>query len=189
MGWKVNLWARLLDGEHAFKLLNSLFRLVRSNSTKMTGGGTYPNLFDAHPPFQIDGNFGVTAGIAEMLIQSHGGEIHLLPALPQAWHTGKVTGLKARGGFTVDMEWANGQLTKATIHSVLGGNCRIRTNEKRTVNMTFEIAKGESPNRLFDVIDAGKPLIKDPSKLMEMTVNQGFVIDFKTKKGGIYTIL
>ena len=124
MGWKVCLWARLLDGNHALKLIGDQLTLVRTEKKK---GGTYSNLFDAHPPFQIDGNFGCTAGIAEMLLQSHDGTVHLLPALPDAWSTGKVEGLKARGGFEVEMSWDGHELREVGILAHQGGTIRIRS--------------------------------------------------------------
>ena len=135
LGWRVNLWARLLDGNHAYALFRNLLHPSREEGTRYdgNGGGTYPNLLDAHPPFQIDGNFSSTAGVIEMLLQSQNAELHLLPALPDAWAAGSVRGLVARGGFLVDMEWSDHRLKSAVIHARNDGDCVVRTSEPVTV--------------------------------------------------------
>ena len=136
MGWKVCLWARLHDGDHALSLIRDQLTPPGGHS-----GGTYPNLFDAHPPFQIDGNFGCCAGIAEMLVQSHAGYIELLPALPTEWRDGHVRGLRCRGGFEIlDLEWHDGAVTRCTMRSTLGGTLRVMVDGAL---LTIETEKGE----------------------------------------------
>lgn len=136
-GWKINFWTRLLDGDHAYTLIRELLKYTNETGTIMSrGGGTYPNLFDAHPPFQIDGNFAGTAGMAEMLLQSHQDKLHLLPAIPTSWPSGKVSGLRGRGGFEVSMQWEKNTLTQAQVKSINGEELRLLTHKPVTVQGT-----------------------------------------------------
>ncbi|GAB4003928.1 glycoside hydrolase family 95 protein [Spirosoma migulaei] len=189
MGWKVNWWARMQDGNHAYKLIQNQLTPVGLNEG---GGGTYNNLFDAHAPFQIDGNFGCTSGITEMLMQSHEGAIHLLPALPDGWRNGHISGIRARGGFEiVSLEWKDGKVAKVVIKSNLGGNCRLRLpNSLRADGLEVALAQGPNPNPLYAIDGIPKPLISPKATAIQpVVIAETQLVEFDTQAGKSYTLV
>lgn len=189
MGWKVNWWARLQDGNHAFTLIKSQLSPL---GTSKEGGGTYNNLFDAHPPFQIDGNFGCTSGITEMLMQSADGAVHLLPALPDVWPAGNIGGLLAQGGFeVVNMQWKEGKLTKVEVKSRLGGNLRVRVpNEMKLADgKSVKIASGQNPNAFYHTEPGADAVLSPKANLSSENIKKTFLYDVPTQANKVYVFV
>ncbi|MDI1256187.1 MAG: glycoside hydrolase family 95 protein [Flavobacterium sp.] len=188
MGWKVNLWAHLFDGNHANKLIKDQLTWVNPVNSGHNGG-TYPNLFDAHPPFQIDGNFGCTSGITDMLLQTQNGAIAILPALPDEWENGNITSLRTYGGFEVSIKWENNKVQQIIIKSNLGGNCRIRVpNEVALAETTLRTALGSNPNPFFETVNIKEPLISPLAIINDVALKKTYVYDFDTYAGKTYTL-
>jgi alpha-L-fucosidase 2 len=183
IGWKVNLWARLLDGNHAYKIINNMLTLADWGENR--DGRTYPNLFTAHPPFQIDGNLGLTAGVAEMLMQSHDGAVHLLPAIPDVWKNGYVSGIMARGGFEISIKWENGEISEVSVLSKIGGNLRLRSHVP-LIGKKMKEAQGKNTNLLLNPVEIAKPIISERATFKGVDLKAVFEYDIPTEAGRIY---